>query len=90
MLASLLRVITGFLHSTGEFVVFLDHDDRLMPGALKSNLQCMLAEPDCAFSFGDLQTINFAGAPLTETGQPTYMKALQDNLWFFENYWALR
>jgi glycosyltransferase involved in cell wall biosynthesis len=57
----------GFLHSTGEYVVFLDHDDRLMPGALKSNLQCLLGEPDCAFSFGDLQTINSAGAPLTET-----------------------
>jgi glycosyltransferase involved in cell wall biosynthesis len=57
----------GFLHSTGEYVVFLDHDDRLMPGALKSNLQCLLDEPDFAFSFGELQTINAAGAALTET-----------------------
>jgi glycosyltransferase involved in cell wall biosynthesis len=56
----------GFLHSTGEYVVFLDHDDRLVPGALNSNLQCLLDEPDCAFSFGDLRTINADGTPLTE------------------------
>jgi glycosyltransferase involved in cell wall biosynthesis len=56
----------GFLHSTGEYIVFLDHDDRLMPGALNSNLQCLLDEPDCAFSFGDFRAINAAGAPLTE------------------------
>jgi glycosyltransferase involved in cell wall biosynthesis len=56
----------GFLHSTGEYVVFLDHDDRLMPGALNSNLQCLLDEPDCAFSFGDFRAINAGGAPLTE------------------------
>src|SRR5262249_28067826 len=56
----------GLRSSTGDYIVFLDYDDRLVPGALKTNLKCLLDEPDCAFSFGDLQCINAAGVPLSE------------------------
>jgi glycosyltransferase involved in cell wall biosynthesis len=56
----------GLQHSRGEYIVFLDHDDRLVPGALESNLNCLLEQPDCVFSFGDVECINAAGAPLAE------------------------
>jgi glycosyltransferase involved in cell wall biosynthesis len=54
----------GLQHSSGAFVVFLDADDRMLPHALKSNLECLLKEPDCAFAFGDVQGIDIHGAPL--------------------------
>jgi glycosyltransferase involved in cell wall biosynthesis len=56
---------TGLRESTGEYLVFLDHDDRLLPQALETHLQCLLNHPDCAFSFGDAQCIDAAGAPLS-------------------------
>jgi glycosyltransferase involved in cell wall biosynthesis len=56
----------GLRQSTGEYIIFLDHDDRLAPGALESNLKRLLEQPDCAFSFGDVEFINSLGAPLSE------------------------
>jgi GT2 family glycosyltransferase len=58
---------TGLRHATSEYVVFLDQDDRLLPHALESNLRCLLEQPQCAFSFGDAQVIDGAGAPLSES-----------------------
>jgi glycosyltransferase involved in cell wall biosynthesis len=55
---------TGLLHSRGAFIVFLDADDRLLPGALESSLSCLVNEPDCAFTFGDVQTIDAEGSAL--------------------------
>jgi len=55
---------TGLRHSTGAYIVFLDHDDRLLPGALESNLQCLIVHRDCAFVFGDVQCIDANGAIL--------------------------
>src|SRR5262249_2521900 len=56
----------GFQHTRGEYVVFLDHDDRLLPGALESQLNCLLAHRDCAFSFGDTRLVDGAGVPMSE------------------------
>jgi glycosyltransferase involved in cell wall biosynthesis len=56
---------TGLQESTGEYLVFLDHDDRLLPQALETHLRCLLDQPDCAFSFGDAQCIDAAGVPMS-------------------------
>src|SRR5215467_9998029 len=42
----------GLRHASGEFVVFLDSDDRLLPHAFEVGLQCFEAHPDIAFVAG--------------------------------------
>lgn len=42
----------GLRESSGDFVVFLDADDRLLADALRSGMECMAASPDSAFVYG--------------------------------------
>lgn len=42
----------GVQQSRGEYLVFLDADDRLLPGALEAGLECFAANPECGFVFG--------------------------------------
>ena len=42
----------GLGRSEGEYVVFLDADDRLLPEALEAGLKCLKANPECAFASG--------------------------------------
>ncbi len=55
---------TGLQNSNGAFVIFLDADDRMLPGAVEANLHCLLRQPECAFAFGDVQAIDVNGVPL--------------------------
>jgi len=42
----------GFHQSSGDFLVFLDSDDRLTPGALEAHLKAFAECPAAALSFG--------------------------------------
>jgi len=42
----------GFRQSSGDFLVFLDSDDRLTPGALEAHLKAFAECPPAALSFG--------------------------------------
>ena len=42
----------GFQQSSGDFLVFLDSDDRLTPGALEAHLKAFAECPAAALSFG--------------------------------------
>ena len=42
----------GFQQSSGDFLVFLDSDDRLTPGALEAHLKAFAECPPAALSFG--------------------------------------
>lgn len=59
----------GFAASWGEFLLFLDADDRLMPGALASGVACLRACPGCAFAYGHIRLIAADGGPLTTQRQ---------------------
>jgi glycosyltransferase involved in cell wall biosynthesis len=76
---------TGIRHSRGDYIVLLDQDDRLLPCALESNLRCLLDRPECAFAFGDAQSIDAYGSPLPHgsscphEGTDHYLSLLQGN-----------
>ena len=59
----------GFARSTGEFVVFLDADDRLLPGALAIGAAHLTEDGALGFTAGFSRYMTAAGEPLP-TGQP--------------------
>ena len=54
----------GFEHSSGEYLVFLDSDDRLTPGALDAHLKAFDTHPGGVLSFGALRMIDEQGLEL--------------------------
>lgn len=64
---------TGARASSGDYLVFLDADDRLLSVALEAGLRCFRAHPECALVFGRYAVIAADGTPLAEqaaTGLP--------------------
>ena len=61
---------TGIRESKGEFLVFLDADDRLTPKALESGLQHLRQCPCAAFVGGIHRTISIDGSPLSTMQRP--------------------
>src|SRR5215212_2774004 len=75
---------TGIRESKGEYLVFLDADDRLLPEALEVGVNNLKAHPECAFVSGLHQAIAADGSPLESPSPPTikddhYFELLQDN-----------
>jgi hypothetical protein len=50
--------------SRGEFVVFLDADDRLLPNALEIGLSRLSVSPESGLTFGRVRYIAIDGSPL--------------------------
>jgi glycosyltransferase involved in cell wall biosynthesis len=65
---------TGLHDSTGSYLVFLDSDDRLLPGAVAAGLAVLHAHPECAFASGLCQYIAADGTSLP-TPTPTPLTA---------------
>ena len=57
---------TGLSESRGDYVVFLDADDRLLPSALEAGLRRLDACPESAFAAGGHRMISFDGSVLWE------------------------
>jgi len=75
---------TGMWHSGGDYLVFLDADDRLLPDAVEAGLSCLNAHPDCAFVSGHHRYIKADGTLLREFPQEHirgnhYLSLLQGN-----------
>jgi glycosyltransferase involved in cell wall biosynthesis len=60
---------SGFRVSKGEYVLFLDADDRLMPVAVAAHLSCFAKHPDAGFVVGDIDNIGLDGSCL---GSPRF------------------
>ena len=61
---------TGLARSRGDYLVYLDADDRFLPNALAAGLAALLANPACAFAFGHYRYIWLDGSVLHEFPQP--------------------
>jgi glycosyltransferase involved in cell wall biosynthesis len=60
---------TGLRESRGQFLVFLDADDRLLAHALETGINCMHEHPECAFVSGHCRVIDANGAILPSPRQ---------------------
>lgn len=56
----------GARASSGEFIVFLDADDRLRPDAIEVGVRSLLNRPDAAFTSGTASVIDASGAVVDE------------------------
>ena len=61
----------GLMAASGKFVVFLDADDRLLPGALASGIALLQDGPSLAFVYGHVQLIDGFGQLLKTPKQKT-------------------
>ena len=52
---------TGFAMSSGDYLIFLDQDDRLSPNAITAHLKALREKPEAGLSFGSTRTIDAAG-----------------------------
>jgi glycosyltransferase involved in cell wall biosynthesis len=55
---------TGLRNCEASYVSFLDADDRFLPTALATGLDCFVARPECAFVYGGYRYISENGQPI--------------------------
>ncbi len=55
---------SGLAAASGEYILFLDADDRLLPGAIEHGLETFAAHPDAALVYGAHRRIADDGTPL--------------------------
>jgi glycosyltransferase involved in cell wall biosynthesis len=60
----------GWHASKGEFVQFLDADDRLKPESVESHMRCFRAHPAVGFVVGDIEWIDEEGRCLGKANCP--------------------
>src|SRR5919202_4974837 len=63
----------GLAESRGEYVVFLDADDRLLAEALEVGIRELEAHPECAFVSGHIRRIAADGSPLRTPPQALHI-----------------
>jgi glycosyltransferase involved in cell wall biosynthesis len=54
----------GLRASDGDFLVFLDSDDRLLPAALETGVHALIDCAGCAFAYGHVRLISSSGSLL--------------------------
>jgi glycosyltransferase involved in cell wall biosynthesis len=64
----------GLRESRGRYLIFLDADDRLMPGAIDLGLTKLDEHPECAFVFGRAVMMTEDGAVLPTSDQPRIVR----------------
>ena len=75
----------GLEKCQGEYLVFLDSDDRLLPNALASGVTALSTHPRCALVWGRRRLIDaegnpLAAEPLVHVGGAGYGQLLRENL----------
>jgi glycosyltransferase involved in cell wall biosynthesis len=57
---------TGIRQTNGDYLIFLDADDRLLPSCVEAGLDCFRRHPECAFVSGRARVIACDGSPISE------------------------
>jgi glycosyltransferase involved in cell wall biosynthesis len=75
---------TGWRAAHGQYLVFLDADDRLLPDAVTINLARFARHRDCAFVYGGYEMVDLNGRLLEKpmpvgTGDDAYAAFLERN-----------
>ncbi len=75
---------TGILHCEGEYVLFLDHDDRLLPRAVETGVKLLEEHPECALAVGEHRYIGADGKAIGYSnkhaaGRDHYLMLLEHN-----------
>jgi glycosyltransferase involved in cell wall biosynthesis len=60
----------GIRNSNGDFLVFLDADDRLLPDGVGAGLRALEGRPECAAAVGTFRRATFDNRPLDTHDQP--------------------
>jgi glycosyltransferase involved in cell wall biosynthesis len=60
----------GIRNSNGDFLVFLDADDRLLPDGVGAGLRALETRPECAAAVGTFRRATFDNRPLDTHEQP--------------------
>ena len=55
---------TGFLHSQAKYVLFLDHDDRLLPMGVAAGVKLLEEHQECAIAVGEHKYIGPDGTEI--------------------------
>lgn len=74
----------GLRSTNGDFLVFLDADDRLLPGAIETGLRALEEHPECACAIGAYRRVSHDGKALQTHDQPPvaedqFAHLMQDN-----------
>jgi len=79
---------TAFPRMTGEVLGFLNADDVLLPGALKTIVESFVARPDADIIHGGVEWMDFEGHPLGKhLGR---IESLEDILDLYHVWWGNR
>jgi glycosyltransferase involved in cell wall biosynthesis len=62
---------TGLRSSIGDYVVFLDGDDRLLPHAVEAGLKCLRKHPKSGLVYGRYRKIDARGTVISPPTQPS-------------------
>jgi glycosyltransferase involved in cell wall biosynthesis len=74
----------GIRNSNGDFLIFLDADDRLLPQGVQAGVQALEARQECAAAIGTYRRTTFDNRPLETHEQPPvnerqYEQMMEDN-----------
>jgi len=76
----------GIRNSNGDFLVFLDADDRLLPDGVGAGLRALETRPECAAAIGTFRRATFDNRPLVTHDQPPVEEHQYEEL--MRNNWA--